>query len=44
MKLILIKLKEFEMCSENNTIKNGRTWVHIQNRKVRGQWGINFDI
>jgi hypothetical protein len=44
MKLILVKLKEFEMCSENNNSKNGRNWIHLQNRKVRNQWGINYDI
>ncbi len=44
MKEIIKKLKEYEMCSENNTIKNGRNWIHLQNRKVRNQWGINYDI
>lgn len=45
MKLISVKLEEFEMSAENNTIANGRTWVHLQNRKMASgdPWRI-FDL
>lgn len=45
MKLIKPKLAEYQMAAENNTIANGRTWVHLQNRQMKsGQpWRI-FDL
>lgn len=45
MALIKPKLKEFQMSAENNTLANGRKWVHLQNRPMpKGDPWRCFDI
>jgi len=43
LKIIIPKLKEFELCAENNGSKNGRNWIHLDNIQRKGQWRV-FDI
>jgi hypothetical protein len=41
MKLIKPKLAEYQMSAENNTIANGRTWIHLQNKCMSdGKWRV----
>lgn len=44
MKIITPKLKEFEMCAENNGSVTKRNWIHLQNRILPdGKWRV-FNI
>lgn len=38
MKIIVPKLVFFQMSSEDNTITNGRLWVHLDNMMRNGKW------
>jgi hypothetical protein len=41
MKIIQPRLSEYQMAAENNSIKNGRTWCHLQNKILSdGTWRV----
>lgn len=41
MALIKPKLPEFTLAAENNSISNGRNWIHLQNKILKdGTWRV----